>query len=638
MELSKMKKLLYLIYNISRKLHFLSNESQIDDSFKVAVDEIFEVISKVLNHSSMTLDKINFSYLNIHIFSPLKGSSYIEMPTYLLNKKAIINVKNNDEYCFLWAISSALIKVEKHAERTSNYTEKFNELKEQTNSLSFPLKICDIPKFRKLTGINVNVFSWDTIDNKPNIEYICKDIKTIDERSNIINLMLIEKMTEDKYHYVWIKNFSRLIGEDGKQKAYTCFNCLNYFGSEKLLHKHYEFDCSNFGEGCRVEFPEEENRFIEFTKYSTKLENPIIFYLDVESSLPKLNHTNKKDQMTIQESIHIPNSFGIYAHCRFDETLSDYYHFRAENDSQNVSEIMMEKIIELRDKYMKIINYRKKKHAEYHLTEKEQKLYNQQINDKNYCCHICEKKLTYKVHKELNKIEIEHLSPIMKKQYVNKPNSPVIDHCHLTGKFRGVAHSKCNAGFHKKIMIPVISHNMRGYDSKFIIQAFTKLEKINKAKKVEDPKSRDITISCIPQSKEKLLTFSFLNLRFIDSFSFMSSSLDSLVKNLGKAYDYKILNRFFPQFNKEQIKLITQKGVYPYEFIDSVNDFKKHNFHLVISFIHLNKKTITNSQYQYANNVWNKLGCQNLGDYHDIYLKSDVLLLLNALKISEQME
>ena len=175
------------------KTHFLSNESQIDDSFKVAVNELFEIISKVLNNSSMTLDKINFSYLNIHIFSPLKGSSYIEMPTYLLNKKAIINVKNNDEYCFLWAISSALIKVEKHADRTSNYTEKFNELKEQTKSLSFPLKICDIPKFRKLTGINVNVFSWDTKDNKPNIEYICKDIKTIDERSNIINLMLIEE-------------------------------------------------------------------------------------------------------------------------------------------------------------------------------------------------------------------------------------------------------------------------------------------------------------------------------------------------------------------------------------------------------------------------------------------------------------
>lgn len=167
-----------------------------------------------------------------------------------------------------------------------------------------------------------------------------------------------------------------MVGGDGKQKAYTCFNCLNYFGSEKLLHKHYEFDCSRFGDDCRVEFPNEEERFIKFEQYTTKLENSIVFYIDIESSLPKLNQINKDKQATVQESIHIPNSFAIYSHCRFDENLSECYLFKSENDNRDVSELLIEKVIGLRNKYMSIINHRKKIHKDHNLTKDEQILYN----------------------------------------------------------------------------------------------------------------------------------------------------------------------------------------------------------------------------------------------------------------------
>ena len=121
-------------------------------------------------------------------------------------------------------------------------------------------------------------------------------------------------------------------------------------------------------------------------------------------------------------------------------------------------------------------------------------------------CHICEKK--YKPD------ETE--------------NIPVRDHCHITGKYRVSAHPNCNLKLQitaEKIKIPVIFHNLKGYDSHFIIQ------KIGELIREEKP----ISIDVIPCNAEKYMAFHINNhLSFIDSFQFMSSSLQKLAANLSK--------------------------------------------------------------------------------------------------------
>ena len=94
----------------------------------------------------------------------------------------------------------------------------------------------------------------------------------------------------------------------------------------------------------------------------------------------------------------------------------------------------------------------------------------------------------------------------------------VRDHCHITGKYRGAAHFSCNANLKLSKKVPVIFHNLRGYDSHLIIKKMGKF---------------DVKVSVIPNGLEKYMAFTInKKLVFIDSMQFMTSSLDSLVKNL----------------------------------------------------------------------------------------------------------
>ena len=112
------------------------------------------------------------------------------------------------------------------------------------------------------------------------------------------------------------------------------------------------------------------------------------------------------------------------------------------------------------------------------------------------------------------------------KKLIDDDDEKVRDHCHVTGKFRGAAHWSCIINLQLTEKVPVIFHNLRGYDSHLI---FNELDKF------------DVKISVIPNGLEKYMAF-FLNknLVFIDSMQFMNSSLDKLVKNLSHD-DFKYL-------------------------------------------------------------------------------------------------
>ena len=103
------------------------------------------------------------------------------------------------------------------------------------------------------------------------------------------------------------------------------------------------------------------------------------------------------------------------------------------------------------------------------------------------------------------------------KKLIDNDEEKVRDHCHVTGKFRSAAHWDCNIDFQLTEKVPVIFHNLRGYNSYLI---FNELDKF------------DVNISVIPNGLEKYMAFLNKNLVFIDSMQFITSSLDKLVKNL----------------------------------------------------------------------------------------------------------
>ena len=116
---------------------------------------------------------------------------------------------------------------------------------------------------------------------------------------------------------------------------------------------------------------------------------------------------------------------------------------------------------------------------------------------------------------------------------------------------------------------------------------------------------------------------------FIDSMQFMNSSLDSFVKNLSD-YDFKYLSK---EFTGDFLELVKQKGVYPYEYMDSCSKFSENKLPDRSKFFSsLKDKCISEKNYMKANNMWNVFKMNTMVDYHDLYLKTDVLLLADVFE------
>ncbi|KAL9963725.1 hypothetical protein ACROYT_G027259 [Oculina patagonica] len=218
----------------------------------------------------------------------------------------------------------------------------------------------------------------------------------------------------------------------------------------------------------------------------------------------------------------------------------------------------------------------------------------------------------------------------------------VKDHCHITGNYRGAAHNSCNLKMRIKPMtdqIPVVFHNLRGYDAHHLTQAMSKLSQ----KTQKD-------VKCVANNMEKYITFSFGCLRFIDSLNFLQGSLDSLVNATPKEAlkITKVISQRNSEKNeefktkslKEKIKEIEQnaellykKGIFPYEYMDSWERFNDTSLPEKEKFYSkLNDEHITDEEYEHANSVWKTFKCENLGDYHNLYVKTDVTLLADVFE------
>ena len=118
-------------------------------------------------------------------------------------------------------------------------------------------------------------------------------------------------------------------------------------------------------------------------------------------------------------------------------------------------------------------------------------------------------------------------------------------------------------------------------------------------------------------------------IRFIDSFKFMAESLDGLVSNLTKD-DFTNLSLYY---SDEKFNLLTRKGVYPYEYMDSFEKLKETKLPPKEAFYsRLNEKGISDEDYIHAQKVWKTFNMKTLEDYHNLYNKTDVLLLADVFE------
>ena len=214
----------------------------------------------------------------------------------------------------------------------------------------------------------------------------------------------------------------------------------------------------------------------------------------------------------------------------------------------------------------------------------------------------------------------------------------VRDHCHFTGKYRGCAHSISNLNFcNRYFKIPVFFHNMKNYDGHLIIQNAEKLS--NKQK-----------IDVIAQNSEKFINIGFDSLSVKDSFSFITASLDKLVsmtkydntdgkerskwvlrENWQSNFRYSSKNDIIK--TEKCLDLLTEKGVYPYDYMNAFDKFNDEHLPSKEQFYsRLTEEDITNDDYNKVKQIWKHFGIKNMGEYHDLYLKTDVLLLTDVFE------
>ena len=390
--------------------------------------------------------------LEIHTvkFNPLKGSTYLPLPDWIKNKQAIINMKNKDDKCFIWSILRQLYPKKKDPQYIGDLKVYENTL--NTKGLIFPMPLDNISKFEKLNPLlpGINVFSYNEKDKIYPLRLAKRDCKcTID---------LFFHTEGSISHYSLIKNFSRLIRRQIRDTSnfplFICKRCFSYFSVENKLEKHIEY-CSN-NETAVVKMPEKDT-YLYFKNYRKQLPIPFVVYADFECFTKPMNSCspNPKDSYNYNYQKHEPSGFcfyikGIVPGINFKPII-----YTKTIEDEDISKVFVEKLKEV-TKGIYNDFYRRPKPLR--LTREEEKLFEKAVN-----CHICSRELR---------------------------EDKVRDHCHFTGKYRGAAHNKCNLLCRKPMVLPVIFHNLQGYDAHLFIKQLARLEG---------------DLNCIPSTEEKYI-------------------------------------------------------------------------------------------------------------------------------------
>ena len=271
------------------------------------------------------------------------------------------------------------------------------------------------------------------------------------------------------------------------------------------------------------------------------------------------------------------------------------------------------------------------------------------------------------------------------KNYQKNKNKYMIihDHDHYIGKYRGAAHSICNLRYTIKHDIFIGLHNESNYDFKLTLKKIASYfnEDISViAESIEKYMTfsfniveTEIDSGKVDKNGEKITTIIKHKVRFVDTNRLLTNSLDSCVNNLSLLFDcdckdksnqdtklthndtyiiskcitclkrtnHKIteLKQKFSATTKltknniNKFKLILRKGLYHYEFMDT---FDKFNDTQLPSKEHFNSTfrntKISDNDYKHAQKVWKTFNCKNMGDYHDLYVKSDTSLLAHCFE------
>jgi len=587
----------------------------VDAGNELAISDLLNELDQQVDHfnargSGFSVERVVRFVVVVTKYRPLHASSYIETPEAIANKHCVINVQNtNDHKCFVYAILSCLFQDKHNPQRVSVYQKYERYL--NMDGLNFPIQIRDIPKFeRQNQDISINVLYWDEEENEFSIEYLSLESK----RRHHVNLLLLSDGSNR--HYVWIKNMSRLLGQrtNHQHATFVCNSCLNPFSSQRVLDEHMIYCLKNPPQAVKYPDPDDEDECImKFRARKKQFQLPFYLVADFESFLsPVHDH----DDRNYGRGMHIVNEHEVSGFACYRVTiprLKEYQTDPVVYSGPNVMAKFYEHIMTESKEIAKIIGADLPMLP---LTPEQQTLYNNAT-----VCTNCDKPFTEK-------------------------NKKVRHHCHLDGKFLFPCCNNCNLqlkitktgrngrkmkhgeeDYLENYFLPVVFHNLKSYDSHFVIKHFEKqyVEYVNGNGKVS---YNDVDV--IPLNSEKYVMFQIRNVRFLDSYQFLSTSLDELVSLLLKSgkRNFEHTTKFLGNDD-----LVFAKGIYPYNHMTSEKVFAETKLPPIKEFYNnLKNEALDNADYERAQATWDHFKIVNMKQYHDHYLVSDVLLLADVFE------
>ena len=340
------------------------------------------------------------------------------------------------------------------------------------------------------------------------------------------------------------------------------------------MNKHEEY-CNEY-EAVKIEL-QKKGTMLKFKNYHRSEKVPFNVYADFECYIKPIQPCSPDDEKsyTKQYQKHEPSSFCYYIKCFDDEVYEPkLVSYTGEDAAHKFVDMLEEDIRE-------ITNIPEKKMI---FNIQEQKQYEKETE-----CWLCNEK------------------------FDDDKNNKVRDHCHFTGKYRGAAHNLCNLKYRKPNFTPVVFHNLSGYDSHLFIKNLGFSEG---------------NIDCIPNNEERYISFTkriqvgsytkkeetkplHHQIRFIVSFKFMATSLDKLADNLPK----DAFNNVKRYYADDKLELLTRKGIYPYEYMDTLEKLKETQLPSKEAFYsRLTDEGIGDENYTHAKKVWKTFEMKNLED------------------------
>ncbi|XP_021958588.2 uncharacterized protein LOC110854461 [Folsomia candida] len=454
-------------------------------------------------------------------------------------------------------------------------------------------------------------------------------------QSNLIeiDLLLVIEETDDgnNSHFNLIRKLSSLLRTDTYYK-HPCRNCLNSFTTAESAMDHREF-CYQM-KLQKTDVPEEP--FYFFNQYHRMVRTPYRYYADFEAFVKRKSRKRNVNGIELEESDHIPCGYA-WVCVDWQGKAVNWSVYRTDDEEENVAKIFFDDILQdqkLRQNVIELLQQQSSKSMI--INPQLRDMLKKQIREDPTQldpCYFCGEKFRRLSQQEMSKL------------FKDRPNMAVFLHDHCSGKFLGLAHNRCNLEASIGKISPCFIHNLKSYDSHFLVQAFDE--------------SMNATI--IPCSSEKFMSFTVRNqIRFCDLFSFLSSSLENLTNTLKKnnTDDFKLTKEIsgkaeniFKLYNRDgtdqeieelaqqiNVDLLLQKGAYPYTHMQSPANFEETHLPPIKEFYNdLNDQPLDQKVYDHAKQVWESFNVQNLGDWHNLYVLLDVTLLADCMERSREI-